>query len=48
MFPYVEPDNSHLAMDDYKVSYYGGRNYDEGLSKKTINMAAQSLLETLE
>jgi hypothetical protein len=30
MFPYIEPGNSHLAMDDYKVFYYGVRNYDEG------------------
>lgn len=30
MFPYIEPDSSHLAMDDCKVSYYGVRNYDEG------------------
>jgi len=30
MFPYIEPGNSQLAMDDYKVSYYGVRNYDEG------------------
>lgn len=29
MFPYLEAGNSHLIMDDYKVFYYGVRNYDE-------------------
>ena len=47
MFPYVEPDNSHLAMDDYKVSYYGVRNYDEGWARKPLTWRLNHFLKRL-